>query len=46
MAESHLEMTGPDFAAFLVGEGIDSISLNPDSYLKTVRVIADVEGSS
>lgn len=36
----------PDFAAFLVGEGIDSISLNPDSYLKTVRVIADVEGSA
>ncbi len=36
----------PDFAAFLVGQGIDSISLNPDSYLKTVRVIADVEGSS
>ncbi|WP_427173306.1 phosphoenolpyruvate synthase [Arthrobacter sp. 92] len=33
----------PDFAAFLVGEGIDSISLNPDSYLKTVRVIAAVE---
>ncbi|MBP1137974.1 pyruvate,water dikinase [Arthrobacter sp. PvP023] len=36
----------PDFAAFLVGEGIDSISLNPDSYLKTVRVIADVEASA
>jgi pyruvate,water dikinase len=36
----------PDFAAFLVGEGIDSISLNPDSYLKTVRVIADAEGSA
>jgi pyruvate,water dikinase len=33
----------PEFAAFLVGEGIDSISLNPDSYLKTVRVIADAE---
>jgi pyruvate,water dikinase len=36
----------PDFASFLVGEGIDSISLNPDSYLKTVRVIADVEASA
>jgi pyruvate,water dikinase len=36
----------PDFAAFLVREGIDSISLNPDSYLKTVRVIADVEASA
>lgn len=34
----------PDFAAFLVGEGIDSISLNPDSFLKTVRIIADTEG--
>lgn len=33
----------PDFAAFLVREGIDSISLNPDSYLKTVGVIAGVE---
>lgn len=30
----------PDFAAFLVREGIDSISLNPDSVLKiTVRVL-------
>jgi pyruvate,water dikinase len=33
----------PDFAAFLVGEGIDSISLNPDSFLKTVRIIAETE---
>lgn len=32
-----------DFAAFLVERGIDSISLNPDSFMKTVRVIADVE---
>jgi pyruvate,water dikinase len=30
----------PDFAAFLVREGIDSISLNPDSVLKiTLRVL-------
>ncbi len=35
----------PDFAAFLVGEGIDSISLNPDSYLKTVPAIAAAEQS-
>jgi pyruvate,water dikinase len=31
----------PEFAAFLVREGIDSISLNPDSLLKiTLRVLA------
>ncbi|MBU0636363.1 phosphoenolpyruvate synthase [Candidatus Micrarchaeota archaeon] len=30
----------PDFAAFLVQEGIDSISLNPDSVLKTKLIIA------
>ena len=34
-----------DFAGFLVKEGIDSISLNPDSFLKTVHVVADIEGS-
>ncbi|MGP4030975.1 phosphoenolpyruvate synthase [Pseudarthrobacter sp. 1C304] len=33
----------PEFAAFLVGEGIDSISLNPDSYLRTVPRIAEAE---
>ena len=33
----------PDFAAFLVGEGIDSISLNPDSFAATVRHVARVE---
>ncbi len=33
----------PDFAAFLVCEGIDSISLNPDSFLRTVHLIADAE---
>jgi pyruvate,water dikinase len=32
-----------DFAAFLVREGIDSISLNPDSFLRTVHLIADAE---
>ena len=33
----------PDFAAFLVHEGIDSISLNPDSLMKTVPSIAAAE---
>lgn len=32
-----------DFAAFLVEEGIDSISLNPDTFLKTRRRIAAAE---
>ena len=33
----------PDFAAFLVRENIDSISLNPDSVIKVKKRIADVE---
>lgn len=33
----------PDFAAFLVDCGIDSISLTPDSVLPTLRRIAEVE---
>ncbi|MFO8031258.1 MAG: phosphoenolpyruvate synthase [Desulfohalobiaceae bacterium] len=33
----------PEFAAFLVREGIDSISLNPDSVLQVKRKIAEVE---
>lgn len=33
----------PEFAEFLVSEGIDSISLNPDSYLRTVPRIAEAE---
>lgn len=36
----------PDFAAFLVREGIDSISLNPDSYLKTIPIIASAESQA
>jgi pyruvate,water dikinase len=32
-----------DFAEFLVECGIDSISLNPDSFLKTKQRIAVVE---
>lgn len=35
----------PDFAQFLVEEGIDSISVTPDSMLKTIRAIADVEAT-
>jgi pyruvate,water dikinase len=34
----------PEFAQFLVEQGIDSISLNPDSVLKTRLAIAQVEG--
>ena len=33
----------PDFAQFLVEEGIDSISVTPDSVIKTVRAIAEIE---
>ncbi|HLC92513.1 MAG TPA: phosphoenolpyruvate synthase [archaeon] len=33
----------PDFAEFLVEEGIDSISLNPDTVLKTRQAIAKKE---
>lgn len=35
----------PDFAQFLVELGIDSISVTPDSLLKTKRAIAEVEKS-
>ncbi|MGZ8346467.1 MAG: phosphoenolpyruvate synthase [Allosphingosinicella sp.] len=35
----------PEFAAFLVAEGIDSISLNPDSFIRTIGAIADAEKS-
>lgn len=33
----------PDFAAFLVDAGIDSISLNPDSFLSTTEFVAAKE---
>jgi pyruvate, water dikinase len=33
----------PDFAAFLVRQGIDSISLNPDSFVRTAAHIASAE---
>jgi pyruvate, water dikinase len=36
----------PEFARFLVELGIDSMSLNPDSVLKTLLDVAQVEGVS
>ncbi len=33
----------PEFAEFLVEEGIDYISLNPDTFIKTKRIIASAE---
>lgn len=33
----------PEFAAFLVREGIDSISLNPDSIIEVKKRVAEVE---
>jgi pyruvate,water dikinase len=33
----------PDFAQFLVEEGIDSISVTPDSFMKTVKAIKQIE---
>ena len=33
----------PDFARFLVKNGIDSISVSPDSFLAVKRVIAKAE---
>lgn len=33
----------PEFAEFLVREGIDSISLNPDAVLKTTARILQLE---
>ncbi len=33
----------PEFAAFLVEHGIDSISVSPDSFLAVKRVVADAE---
>jgi pyruvate,water dikinase len=35
----------PDFARWLVEQGITSISLNPDSAIKTARVVADAESA-
>lgn len=33
----------PDFAQFLVEEGIDTISVTPDSVLKTITAISEIE---
>ncbi|MCL2890913.1 MAG: phosphoenolpyruvate synthase, partial [Methanomassiliicoccaceae archaeon] len=33
----------PEFTEFLVREGIDSVSLNPDTVVKTKTMIASVE---
>ncbi len=33
----------PDFAEFLIEQGIESISLNPDSIIKTIMVVAKKE---
>jgi pyruvate,water dikinase len=33
----------PEFAAFLVEEGIDSISLIPDAVLRTTATILEIE---
>jgi len=35
----------PDFAQFLVDLGIDSISVTPDSVLKTTRAISEIENA-
>ncbi|MEM7284894.1 MAG: phosphoenolpyruvate synthase [Actinomycetota bacterium] len=35
----------PDFAAFLVGQGIDSISVTPDALARTMDVVADAEAA-
>jgi pyruvate,water dikinase len=36
----------PEFAAYLVEQGIDSISLDPDRFIATKQIIADVEARS
>lgn len=33
----------PDFAAFLVEQGIDSISVTPDALVRTINVVAEAE---
>ncbi len=35
----------PDFAQFLVEKGIDSISVTPDSVIKTIKAIAAIENN-
>ncbi|HVL37172.1 MAG TPA: phosphoenolpyruvate synthase, partial [Burkholderiales bacterium] len=38
--------THPEFAAFLVAHGIDSISVTPDSFVAVKRAVARAEGAS
>ncbi len=33
----------PEFARFVVSEGIDSVSLNPDTVVRTIGLVADAE---
>lgn len=33
----------PDFAKFLVSQGIDTLSVTPDSFLKTLKAIEEIE---
>ena len=33
----------PEFAAFLVKSGIDSISINPDRFIETKKIVAKAE---
>jgi pyruvate,water dikinase len=33
----------PDFAQFLVEQGIDSVSITPDSVIKTIKAISSIE---
>ncbi|RUM61692.1 MAG: phosphoenolpyruvate synthase, partial [Persephonella sp.] len=33
----------PDFAQFLVEQGIDTISINPDAVLKTTKAVYEIE---
>jgi pyruvate, water dikinase len=40
-----LLLDNPQFANFLVGEGIDSISVTPDSVIPVLRVIAQAEAN-
>ena len=35
----------PEFAAFLVEAGIDSISLNPDSVVRVTQIVAEAEAA-
>lgn len=36
----------PEFARFLVENGIDSLSLNPDAVLRTTKMILEMEGAA